>query len=246
LLFYELGRYLQAYDGQTRQLEWQLPDDQQVFGLAVADIDDDGALEVALIEGGEIVFYDALTFEPVHTSSVVWGPRPGDLMFVQLLSTSHPQLVIAGDEQLAIFYHPFDQEPIQSLDVAQAGVTWMDLDRDHYMDLLVGHQLGVTRYRMSEEFIDVAPPIARLLTPIADVDAVSLDTFARVSFDKAIKPDTIITDNIQLLVNGSPTAIDLSYDDETHILDLKPQSLLPPYSAITVWLEPNIQDLLGN
>lgn len=248
IVFHGPNSYLQAYDGVTHLLEWQMASTQRVSAVAIGNADAAGSLEIAVVECGRLTFYDGLTRElitqTVHIAEGYYGTT--DLAFAHMTSSPHPQLVAASGEGVFLFQHPYDELPAQTLGLASAAVALCDTDNDHHMDVLVGHGLGIARYRLREPFPDIVPPAARAQTPAAGADLVSRNAFAEAGFNEDINLLTINETTAQLQAAGSPIPVDLSYDAATRVVRLSPQSLLPADSTITVWLGPGLQDLAGN
>lgn len=248
LVFHGLNSYLQAYDGQTHNLEWQMPRAQQASAVAIGNADAVGNLEIATIENGRIVFYDGVTRAEIKRTAQLDASGYGgtSLAFVHMTYSPYPQLVAITDNGIALFEHPYAQNPSQVLDHASATISFADTDNDHYMDLLVGDHLGVIHYRGRSEFPDVIPPIAYAVTPRAGADLVARNAFVEAKFDEQMDPSSMVAANAQLQVGGLLIPATLNYDTATRVLRLTPQELLPANSAVTVWLGPGLRDLAGN
>jgi outer membrane protein assembly factor BamB len=248
IVFHGPNSYLQAYDGQTRLLKWQMPSTQRASAVAIGNADRAGNLEIATIEEGRIVFYDGVTRRLIRRTARLDLSGYGDisLTFVQMTTSTYPQLVVAIPDKVLLFEHPYDENPTQTLGHLSATITFADTDNDHHLDLLVGDHLGITRYRTRSEFPDVVPPVARAITPRAGADLVARNAFAEAGFNEEMDPSTMVAANAQLRVGDMPIAADLSYDSGTRVLRITPLGLLPANASVTVWLGPGLRDLAGN
>lgn len=251
ILFHGADSYLQAYDGKTHKLKWQTPPDRRVDAVAVGDADGAGGPEIAVIEDGWLKFYDGTT-QALITKTLelpggdFFGTAGGDLDFAMLGEHPQPQLIVTTRQAVWLLRQPMDATPGQRIALDNPSVVWADTDGDHHMDLVVGSDVGVARYRMREAFPDRVPPLARALVPARGIDLVSRNAFAEASFNEAMDEASITPDHAALRVGDQPLPVRLAYDPRTRVLRLTPEGLLPPDADITVWLGPDLRDVAGN
>lgn len=247
-LFHGEVSYLQAYDLVTHALDWQMPATQHALTVAIGNADAAGGLEIATVEGGRVCFYDAQTRAALGCPGQLLPSQSWryDLQFARMSATDYPQLIVAQADGVQLFNHPFDAVATQTLPDPWSAITLADTDNDHHIDLLVGSTVSVTRYRGGAAFVDVIPPLARRIAPVAGADQVTRDAFAEARFNKAMDPATITAANAQLRAGATALPASLSYDPAMRALRLTPQALLPAMTAITVWLGPGLADLAGN
>ncbi|NOZ51300.1 MAG: PQQ-binding-like beta-propeller repeat protein [Chloroflexi bacterium] len=245
VVFHGSNSYLQAYDGQTHLLDWQMPASQRVSALAIGNIDATGALEMAVVEQGRLTFYNALTHERILQTVAFSGYGRPTLRFVHMTFSTSPQLVVTADNKMLVFRYPYDAAPMQTL-AGGRSISFADTDGDHHLDMLVGESLGVARYRVNDPFPDLTPPMARALRPLPSAALVPINTFIEAGFNEDMDEDSLTAANAQLLVNDTALPVDLSYDIASRTLRLTPQNNLPVSTTITVWLGPGLTDMAGN
>lgn len=248
LVLHGSNSYLQAYDGQTHNLKWQMPPAQRVSAVAIGNTDAAGNLEIATIEDGRITFYDGMT-RALITRTAQLGPSAyGNmtLAFIHMTASAYPQMIATTPDKVSLFEHSYDENPTQVLNHSSAAVAFADTDNDHHMDLLVGDNLAITRYRARLEFPDVVPPAAHAIIPRAGTDLVARNAFAEAGFNEEMDPASMVAANAQLKAGGAAIPVTLNYDGATRVLRFTPQGLLPANSTVTVWLGPGLRDFAGN
>ncbi|MEM7034947.1 MAG: FG-GAP-like repeat-containing protein, partial [Chloroflexota bacterium] len=181
IVFHGPGSYLQAYDGKTHQLEWQMPKDQQITGLAIGNVDSQGPLEIAVVENGLLTFYNGLTRERINAKSAIWQSEQAHLELIHLTDTTNPQLIIRDSDHISIYKHAYDQEPVKTIQAKGSEIIWADIDNDQQMDLLVGDLTGITRYEMKDIFADVTMPRVHSPNPANEADRIGQNAFVWIS-----------------------------------------------------------------
>jgi len=249
IIFHGSDSYLQAYDAQTKLLDWQMSNEQRVQAVAIGNIDSQGGLEIVTLEDDQLKFYNGQNQEWIASTFTL--EDTGYLSSVQieithLISTTQPQLILADREHLYLFRTPLDNQPVQTFDVSNANTAWYDVDNDQHIDLFIGYNLGVKRYRARDLFRDTTPPTVRNLYPAENSDLISRNAFVEVKFSEAMDPTTLTTENIQLQANDTFLSIDIEYMPDTRILRLTPTDLLPDNQEIAAWFSPELRDLAGN
>jgi outer membrane protein assembly factor BamB len=244
---------LRSFNGINHTLEWQMPLSRRHIAVSVGDADTIPGLEIAVVEDQRLTFYDGATRELKARTVTVSSASVTELALVSMISAPYQQMVLAISGEIALFRHPMDFSPTQVIqlpapfhDYHQPQLVFADVDNDNHLDMLVGHSSGVDRYRMRQTSIDHLPPQARVATPAAGRTLVSRDVWVEASLTESLDEASVTSANAQLRSAGHALPVDLSYDDTRRTLRLTPRSLLPPSSAVTVWLGPGLRDRAGN
>ena len=248
IVFHGTQSSVKAYDGQTHLLDWQMPASQRASGVEVGNADGTGNLEILVVEDGKLMVYDGQTRDLILSGADIGGSSydQWDMKLVPMTFLPYPQLIVAGGDNTLLFRHAYDSAPAQAIAGSATQLNITDIDSDHHLDLLLGQQSGVSRYRSKDMFPDVVPPFARAITPAPGTDLVSRNAFALARFSEDMDVATLTPANAQLLDGASMLPADLSYDPVDRLLRLSPQGLLPANTAIRVWLGPDLADLAGN
>ena len=238
---------VQAYDGVTGTLEWQLPIEGDVMAIDVGDVNMDGILDAVVGDYmGTVRVVDGLTHAILLGRQVAEREVTG-IEIVNIDETEAPAIVVAAGGlhvlrsgglqsiwQSGPHGHSFD---------SVAGLQVTDVDGNGRMDILYATEWGIFRFESEGRYIDRTPPFVTSTHPTSAFERASVDLVSVFNFSESIIMPS--ETDVRVTADGEDLAFDLQYDDTTRRLSVAPRDAYPTDASIEIVITTAVTDTSG-
>lgn len=251
IIFSQSNGIIQAYDGQTKLLQWQISGaSNSLARLAVDDLDNDGVAELIYTESRNLHIYNCQNQQHIadHLNFT-----PDDILAIEIAnldSTVQKEILLYDTRLKVVNSQTFSvtwQSPALSTNYGNVSLVVKDLFDDQHVDVLVGTLAGAYEFSTVSTIPDIVPPRVVKHFPAKNAEFQGLNTVVKATFSEKIDPASLTAANVVLQdAEGNELASTLSFDTVLLQLSCQPVDLLPASDTIHVVLKGSLTDLSQN
>ncbi len=251
IIFSRNNGIIQAFDGQTKLLQWQIQaTGNSTAQLAVDDLDGDGEIELLYTAGNSLYFFNGQTQQLLANFYDITQTDILALEIANLDSSSRKEILIVDQKLKIIDSESFLitwESPIVNSNYWDVSLLVKDLFDDQHVDVLLGTYNGVYQFSTASTIPDVVAPRVFQHFPANGAQFQGVNTVPRISFSEIIDPGSLNAANVVLQdAQGNVLAATLSFDSLLFQLSCHPTVPLPAADTITVTLRGSLADFSQN